>query len=642
MPKYVIAITGCQCSGSLPLQKHCQPGCPAFRLFGYDAQRSNSSPPQSPRRIRAEGPSRNRPAAADHQGFPRRWSSEVRHPRRVMRVSGAFNFATPAERAGQKEIGALMAKNVHGRLSTDTKDLRTLCDEIWKGEVKVPQFQRRFVWKEQQALDLLDSVANNYPIGSLLLWKTKSKMRVERDIGAFKLPETDDVEPTDYVLDGQQRLTVVFSCLGAKPTDKGFAAGYDLEKEEFIKLPEKSELHIFPLRRLFNTTALLDFRQALLSHHDSALMHSRLDALVGTLTNYKIPVVTLKDLTVEEVCPIFERINSSGTALSTYDLMVAATWTEKFDLNEQTEVVQEALRPKGFQDIEGGTILKCLSAIQFRGIKRDQVLALRELGPDDMGRLVDDTKRALLRTVDLLSTEFNVYCWEFLPYEALAVILSYVHAKTGRALEPQQVTRVRQWFWRSAFNERYRGASEHFVSSDLEKIHAFVVEQRGRADQFGGAPVREEWATTGFQRNFSRSRGFVLALSMLKPRNITNGSFIDISEALSIYNQKEFHHIHPRAHLKKSAAKPEHNCIANICMLAASENKSISDKDPKAYLPACVSNLGADASAVFASNLLPDPGSFDYLRESYESFLEQRSVLICRLVTRLCDGMSVS
>ena len=196
-------------------------------------------------------------------------------------------------------------------------------------------------------------------------------MRIERNIGDFELPETDDVEPTDYVLDGQQRLTVIYSCLGANLGAPGFAAGYDLEEEEFIKLPEKSQLHIFPLRRLFNTTELLDFRQALLSHQNNKLMHDRLDALVGTLTDYKIPVVTLKDLTVEEVCPIFERINSSVTPLSTYDLMVAATWTEKFDLNEQTEVVQEALRPKGFSDIEGGTILKCLSAIHFKGIKRE-------------------------------------------------------------------------------------------------------------------------------------------------------------------------------------------------------------------------------------------------------------------------------
>lgn len=107
-------------------------------------------------------------------------------------------------------------KNVVSRINTDTALMSTLIAGINKGEIKVPKFQRDFVWKDDQAIDLLDSLANNYPVGSLLLWKTKDKLRAERKIGEFSLPSTDDMEPTDYVLDGQQRLTVIYSCLGAK------------------------------------------------------------------------------------------------------------------------------------------------------------------------------------------------------------------------------------------------------------------------------------------------------------------------------------------------------------------------------------------------------------------------------------------
>src|SRR4051794_39915448 len=106
-----------------------------------------------------------------------------------------------------------MAPNIHSRLSTDTRNVSSLNEDIRRGEIKIPQFQRPFVWKEEQALDLLDSIANHYPIGSLLLWKTQSKLAVERNIGDFLLPKTDDLTPTDYVLDGQQRLTVIYSCL---------------------------------------------------------------------------------------------------------------------------------------------------------------------------------------------------------------------------------------------------------------------------------------------------------------------------------------------------------------------------------------------------------------------------------------------
>ncbi|WP_350339928.1 DUF262 domain-containing protein [Sporofaciens sp. JLR.KK001] len=56
--------------------------------------------------------------------------------------------------------------------------------------MEIPQFQRKFVWKEQQAIKLLDSISNNYPTGSLLFWKTSTKLATERDIGEAKATPT--------------------------------------------------------------------------------------------------------------------------------------------------------------------------------------------------------------------------------------------------------------------------------------------------------------------------------------------------------------------------------------------------------------------------------------------------------------------
>ncbi len=529
-----------------------------------------------------------------------------------------------------------MAPNIHSRLSTDTRSISSLNEDIRRGEIKIPQFQRPFVWTETQAIDLLDSIASHYPIGSLLLWKTPSKLATERNIGDFLLPETDDLTPTDYVLDGQQRLTVIYSCLGAAHEDGGFAAAYDLEKDEFVKLPEDFAIHVFPIRWVFDTTKLLDFRTGLRAHPQYAALNKRFDIVYGALTNYQIPVVTLKDLTVEEVCPIFERINSSGTRLSTYDLMVAATWSTSFDLNEEVAEIKDALSVKGFSDIEGDTILKCLAAVNKRSIKKEDVVGLRELKKSEMEALVNKTKKALLKPVDLLVTEFKIYSWDFLPYEAIAVVLCYVFANV-KTLDATQTRRVRQWFWRSSFDERYRGASEHFISKDLEAIHQFALKNKGKPDDFGTKP-RLRWDSIAFRSNNSRSRAFVPTLALLGPRNLTNGVAIDTAEALSAFNQKQFHHIHPRSHLKKINAPGNHNSIANICILSASENKLISDKDPRDYLPKCVGTLSSDAKAVFTANLMPDPATFPYATASFVTFSSARAALISAAVDRLCDG----
>jgi hypothetical protein len=369
-------------------------------------------------------------------------------------------------------------------------------------------------------------------------------------------------------------------------------------------------------------------------------MNKRFDAVYGSITNYQVPVVTLKDLTVEEVCPIFERINSSGTRLSTFDLMVAATWSTSFDLNDEASSIKTALDSKGFGDINGDTILKCLTAVNKKSTKRNDVVNLRKLTKIEMRSLVEKTKHALLKTIDLLSTEFKIYSWDFLPYEALAVIICYIYS-TVPALTAEQTIKVRQWFWRFASNERYRGASDTFLSQDLVAIHIFVLDGVGQPSDFGEKPAKSVWETVIFRSNNSRSRAFILALALRGPKNITDGTTIDAANALSSYNQKQFHHIYPRNYLKKIEAPGNHNSLANFCMLAASENREISDTDPNVYLPACIAQLGQGAESTFRSNFLPDPTEFDYETATYPDFVAARTAIIDEAASCLCEGKSL-
>jgi hypothetical protein len=532
-----------------------------------------------------------------------------------------------------------MPANVASRLETKTQYLNDLISSVRKGEIKVPQFQRPFVWRVEQATNLLDSISNNYPMGSLLLWKTSDKLAVERNIGDFRLPETDDLSPTDYVLDGQQRLTVIYAALGAGPNDTGFEATYDLLKQEFVTSDDAHRaLHQFPMRWLYRTTELLNFRTALQSHPRAAELQTRLDQLIHIFSSYQIPVVILKDLTVEEVCPIFERINSSATQLSIFDLMVAATWSKHFDLNDKADDIALSLDPKSYGDIGGTTVLKCLSALENASVIKARVMSLRNLDPEQMDTLVERTKAALLRSVDLLTTEFRVYSLDFLPYEAHLIILTYILDNNHR-LRAEQIQRVRQWFWRTSFSERYRGASEAFTSRDLEAIQSFVLEG-GDADTYGPVPTSRVIRSTVFRKNNSRSRAFVLALAKQHPRNLTNGSVIDTSEALSIYNRSQFHHVFPEGYLKRTDPTQERSLLLNFCMLAASENNFISDADPHEYLPRVIKHLGNNADAVFQSNGLPLPSKFDYASANLGAFLDERMPLVEDLVGKLCAGTS--
>jgi hypothetical protein len=82
---------------------------------------------------------------------------------------------------------------------------------------------------------------------------------------------------------------------------------------------------------LFNTRRFLACQQALLAHPDFDALVQRANVLLETFREYSVPVVTVTEPTVEQVALIFERINSTGTNLTVYDLMIAATWSASFD-----------------------------------------------------------------------------------------------------------------------------------------------------------------------------------------------------------------------------------------------------------------------------------------------------------------------
>lgn len=531
-----------------------------------------------------------------------------------------------------------MKADISAKLTTDTAYFNQLIADIKKGEVKVPQFQRKFVWKDEQALELLDSVASGYPIGSILLWKTKDKLHAARDIGVFQLPKTDELTPTNYVLDGQQRLTVIYSCLGAPEDAPGYRAGYDLTSGTFVEIkPGLTKPDLFPLRKLFNTTSLLNFRTSLLTQSNVSTLQERLDDLIAAFTHYKLPVVTLKDLTIDEVCPIFERINSSGTRLSTYDLMVAATWAEDFDLNDKVSSILATIDAKGYGDTERSTILKSVSAVQLNSIQDKALRDLRNLATPQIEALASKTEAALQHAVDTLSTQFKIHSWDFLSYEAVLIITTYIFRDVKHLSAPQSA-RLRQWFWRASFGERYKVGGENFVSKDLEVVSNYVLDGKGDPEQFGDIPQPSEWGKTQFRSNVSRSRAFILALAAAAPRNLPNGMFVDVQHALSAYNKKEYHHVYPRAYLKAIDQYDSSNVLGNIVMLTSSSNKSISDNPPAKYVPPLTKLLGSEAESTFASNLLPSPTTFSYETATYADFLAARGELVTTHVSKLVLG----
>src|SRR5438094_3956446 len=98
-----------------------------------------------------------------------------------------------------------------GKVDTNVGELVGM---IARGDLRLPEMQRRYVWPATRVRDLLDSLYRGYPSGTILVWET------DREMPSRDLPVSQGTSPFTghkLLLDGQQRLTSLSAVLRAEP-----------------------------------------------------------------------------------------------------------------------------------------------------------------------------------------------------------------------------------------------------------------------------------------------------------------------------------------------------------------------------------------------------------------------------------------
>ena len=67
--------------------------------------------------------------------------------------------------------------------------IKQLINDLERGRIRIPSFQRGFVWDSDQVAYFIDSIYKGFPFGSVLLWRTRNALRTERNLGPYQLPK---------------------------------------------------------------------------------------------------------------------------------------------------------------------------------------------------------------------------------------------------------------------------------------------------------------------------------------------------------------------------------------------------------------------------------------------------------------------
>lgn len=508
--------------------------------------------------------------------------------------------------------------------------IEQLVNRVKDGDIKLPKFQRPFVWKKPDILKLLDSIYRGYPIGSILLWLTKQELASENKIGNIDIIFRPEDYPYNYLLDGQQRLSSLCGTLfyNGLNDNSEWNVVFDVDSEEFLHPNGDEKLRYLPMNKLMETTDFL--AQCQKFQADDVNKKRYIDnatKLLNSIKDYKIASVTIGDMELDEVAPIFERINSSGRQLTIVDLMRAATWKGGFDLSDAIEEVKSACEDKNFELVQNEHILRNISACAGLGIHKESIDKLRDKTSDELKTAAEATKEAYKLAVDFVTNELPLKSIKNLPYGLqLTLLVEFFNINPRPTFQMKE--ELKRWFWKSSFGKYFGAANTGLITRSLDDIRKFASNQTDslRVDSIISY---EGLLKDTFRLNKASSTSFALMLAKNNPKSFLNGDNIDTYRALAYVNRLEFHHIFPKAFLKRNGFSDMRiNYHANICMLNLGDNREILDAKPSEYFKIMEDNLGEVFSDVLASNYIDEEGLEAIKNDDYDRFVSARSRVI--------------
>lgn len=546
--------------------------------------------------------------------------------------------------------------------------VQELVDMIERGKLRLPEMQRRYVWRSTRVRDLLDSLYRGYPSGAILVWETDEhvplqEMAVEQEKGHGG--------SSQLLLDGQQRLTSLSAVIRGTPVEvrgrrRPIELLFNLEHPEKLLFvtevvedsngddeDEESDdadstedellqrfngmTFVVSTRKLEQSPQWVKVTDVFKCDSDKEFLSragitnfddprydkytKRLSQLRGIRRyGYRIDVLE-RTLDYDEVTEIFVRVNSLGAKLRSSDLALAQITAKWKNSLAAFQTYQKQCAKQGF-DLDLGIHLKNLVAF---ATGQSRFLTVGRLPLEQLQSAWKACCEGMDFALNFLKSNAGIDSPALLSSPFMLVTLSIYGHRRKYHLSPEEEARLKFWTLLANAKGRYsRGSSETILDQDLailreggaNELIDRLRQQVGRldiaADELEGRNQRSALFKTMF-----------LAFRSAGAKDWKSQLAIGLGHSGS-QHKLQFHHIFPKARLKGSYTAREADDIANLAFIGGKTNRAISDKAPLSYFPA-IREKGGDA--VFTSQCIPLDDSL-LVEEAYKAFLQERRKLI--------------
>ncbi len=335
---------------------------------------------------------------------------------------------------------------------TNPESLKDLLNDVDSGEIRLPDFQRGWVWDDDRIRALLASVSRGFPVGAIMTLEAGGEIRLKSRMieGADEKPGK---QPSAFLLDGQQRLTSLYQALFHKGpvethdnrgrrirrwyyVDMLKAMDPNIDREDAIfSVPESRietrnfgrdvvrdlssrereyDEHMMPTESLLDDslTWLLGYMAYWQSKNDKHPDGSGVDffqrfnnVIRSEFNDYALPVISLdKQLPKEAVCTVFEKVNTGGVSLTMFELVTAsfAAQDDEFSLRDDWDARRGRLHSQ-FGSLQGIGGDQFLQAVTLLATQKRRRLAI------ESGRSIERAPAINCRKNDILALDVCEY-----------------------------------------------------------------------------------------------------------------------------------------------------------------------------------------------------------------------------------------
>lgn len=539
--------------------------------------------------------------------------------------------------------------------------ISTALDKIDEKQLFVPAFQREYVWKRDDAKELIDSLIREYPTGTMLTWETNTPPELK---GPHKYDAKQGA--VRILLDGQQRLTTLYMLIrGELPPyytapeilndTRGLYVNVEtLELEYYKKLKMQNDPRWQNLTDIFQrkarardiVRALEDRGEAIAREIDDKI-HDNVLA-VERILDREFPEQTIPiKASVREAIDIFYKVNASGVSLTEAELALAQIsgyWPEARDIFKRKLVELEA---RGFVFKLDFIVFALLACVHHAGAN---MKLLHDATNDEPIRAA--WKQLEGGTLDYVVNILQSHAYvdhtdEINSVYALIPIIAFCFDKAvagtgGGHLSELEIRKIVKWFYYSQIRARYISQLPQKLDRDLRMVRdssqpfdeLLRVIQDERAleilpDEFEGRTISHPLYP--MMRWYFKSR---------EAYCFTTG--VKLRQPMGRRYALESDHIFPFSKLKAAGYGVENRMkyalaqeLTNRAILTQIANRAKSATTAKDYLTE-VSARNPDALAKQSIPANPDL----WETENYQAFLKARRAMLASELNAFLDSIT--